>query len=255
VYSNLPEKLAAELPRKRKPVWRVYFSPSCDCFQPLAEVQDVTYEVMRVLLKRGVSVALLTKGAIPERFLDLFARAPRLVHAQIGITTLYADIAKVIEPNATMPEDRVRNIRELVRLGVHASARLDPLIPFVTDTDENLEPLLDQVADAGVKEIAVNYLFLRAALRGRLLNALRKVTPEVSEIEDLFTHGTDLAMYQDRSHIRTPPTEYRREQYERIKRLAQRRGLRMHICGCKNSDLTTERCHIAGPSAPSLFSS
>jgi DNA repair photolyase len=80
VYSNLPEKLAAELPRKRKPVWRVYFSPSCDPFQPLHEVQRVTYQVMQLLLTRGISMAFLTKGTIPEPFMALFAPTPHLVH-------------------------------------------------------------------------------------------------------------------------------------------------------------------------------
>lgn len=88
LYRDLPQKLEAELAGKRKKPVRVYFSPSCDAFQPLDAVQDVTYEVMSILLGRKVSVAFLTKGRMPERFLNLFAEHPGLVHAQIGMTTL-----------------------------------------------------------------------------------------------------------------------------------------------------------------------
>ena len=253
VYSNLAEKLAAELPRKRKPVRRVYFSPSCDPFQPVDAVRDVTYDLMQWLLRRRISIAFLTKGMVPDRFLDLFAGAQHLVHAQIGITTLDETVASTLEPNAATPEDRVRAIRGLVRLGVHTSARFDPLIPGLTDTDENLTPLLERVAEAGAKSVAVNYLFLRSALRGNLLSALHRLTPRAAELSDLFSRGANLAMYQHRSLIRVLPTDYRRENYERVKRRAERRGLKVHICGCKNTDITTERCHIAGPAEPTLF--
>jgi DNA repair photolyase len=253
VYSNLPEKLQDELARKRKPVPRVYFSPSCDCFQPLDAVLDVTYEAMQVLLKRGISVAFLTKGAIPERFLRLFSTKPHLVHAQIGITTLDPALARAIEPNAAAPEERVRNIEQLAPLGVHTMARLDPIIPGLTDTDVSLSPLFKSISHAGAKSIVVNYLFLRSALSGKVLSVLRQVMGSVDDLRSLLSQGIDMPMYQDHSLIRVLPTEYRRANYERIRLLAERCGLHVHLCGCKNSDITTERCLIAGPPSRTLF--
>jgi DNA repair photolyase len=241
VYSNLPEKLEGELLRKRKPVSRVYFSPSCDCFQPLDAVIDVTYEVMQLLLKRRIPVAFLTKGAIPERFLRLFSTKPQLVHAQIGITTLDRAVARAIEPNAAAPEERVRNIEQLTRLGVLTVARMDPLIPCLTDTNASLSHLFESISHAGVKSIVVNYLFLH------------QVMGSVDDLRSLLSQGTDMAMYQDRSLIRGLSTEYRRANYERIRQLAERCGLQVHVCGCKNPDITTERCLIAGPPPRTLF--
>jgi len=253
VYSNLPEKLQDELARKRKPVPKVYFSPSCDCFQPLDAVLDITYEVMQLLLKRGVPLAFLTKGAIPERFLRLFSMKPHLVHAQIGITTLDGSIARAIELNAVIPEERIRNMEQLTRLGVHTMARMDPLVPFLTDTDASLSQLFKSISHAGVKSVVVNYLFLRSALSGKVLPVLRQVMGSVDDLRGLLSRGTDMAMYRDRSLIRVLPTEYRRVGYERIRQLAERCGLQVHICGCKNSDITSERCLIAGPPPRTLF--
>ena len=88
LYRNLAQKLEAELARKRKRPVRVYFSPSCDAFQPMDAVQDATYEIMSILLARKVSVAFLTKGRVGERFLRLFSKHPGSVYAQIGVTTL-----------------------------------------------------------------------------------------------------------------------------------------------------------------------
>jgi len=250
VYSNLVEKTESELARKRKPVWRVYFSPSCDPFQPLEPVLDATYGVMKLLLKRGISVALLTKGFVSERFLKLFAEHPGLVHAQIGVTTLDAVMARTLEPGTASPAERLSNVRSLRGVDVAVMVRLDPLMPALTDTDENLCALLDRVARAGAKAIALNYLFLRAALRAKLLLGLRDVMASAAQVQDLFSRGTDLAMYRGRHRIRALPADYRKAHYTRIARLAASHGLRTHLCGCKNSDLTTERCHIAGPPPP-----
>lgn len=253
VYSNLAEKIESELARKRKPVAKVYFCPSCDPFQPLEPVLDATHGVMKLLLKRGISVAFLTKGAIPERFLKLFAPSRHLVHAQIGMTTLDERVSTAVEPNVAPPEIRVRNLERLVQAGIRTMVRLDPLIPTLTDTDASLSPLLDRVARAGARVIALNYLFLRSALRGRLLLGLRDVMASEAELRDLFSRGTDLAMYQGRHRIRALPADYRKANYTRITSLAASHGLRTHLCGCKNPDLTSERCQIAGSPPQEMF--
>jgi len=154
-YRNLAQKLEAELSRKRKKPVRVYFSPSCDAFQPLDAVQDATYEIMGILLARKVSIAFLTKGRVGERFLTLFREHSGSVHAQIGVTTLDTAIAGRLEPGAATPADRLANVRALTQAGVPVMARLDPLIPYLTDSSEHLKPLFEEIVKAGVKSLAV----------------------------------------------------------------------------------------------------
>lgn len=157
-----------ELRRKRRKPDRVYFSPSSDAFQPAPEVLDVTYRTMAVLLEHGVEVAFLTKGYVDERFLRLFADARMRVFAQVGITTLDEDIRQAIEPGAGSVSQRLETINGLLRSEVSIQARLDPLIPGLTDTIENLEPLLAELQQRGVRSIAASYLFLRPGFERRL---------------------------------------------------------------------------------------
>lgn len=106
LFENTAELVKDELSRKRRPPARVYFSPSSDAFQYLPEVQEVAAATMTVLLNAGVEVSFLTKGFISERFLRLFASAPQLVFAQIGITTLDAGLWKRVEPRTAPPQAR-----------------------------------------------------------------------------------------------------------------------------------------------------
>ena len=142
LYSNLAEKLENELRRKRKIPEFVYFSPSCDAFQPVKQVLDTTYDLMSLLLQKGIGVSFLTKGRIPDRFIALFKLHSNNVRAHIGMTTLDKQLQKMIEPHAATPGARLKNIRALIQIGALPEVRLDPLIPGLTDPASNLSPLL-----------------------------------------------------------------------------------------------------------------
>ncbi len=246
VYSDLAEKVVDEFRRKRKKPTRAYFSPSCDAFQPIDSVLDATFGVMGALLDRGVYVAFLTKGAVPERFLDLFARRPKLVHAQIGLTTLNARIASRIEPGAAAPSARIENIRRLSALGVPVTLRIDPLIPLLTDTDEGLSALFAAARSAGAKGVAMGYLFLRRSMEEPVLTALRAEDAAAGRLTELLDRGMELALFEGGHRVLGLPTDFRRANYERITRIAAGFGLVTHVCGCKNRDVTSDVCRIAG---------
>ena len=112
---------------------------------------------MRVLLEVGVEVAFLTKGVAGERFIELFARTPHLTFAQVGITTLQCSLSAKIEPDAASPSQRLSGIASLTRVGVSVTARLDPLIPDVTDTRESLVTLLSELRRVDIGAAAARH--------------------------------------------------------------------------------------------------
>jgi len=99
-------------------------------------------------------------------FLELFEEHAGAVFAQVGITTLDRRLWRGIEPRTAPPEMRIATIEALTKIGVRTTARLDPLIPDVTDTDESVLPLLRTLAKAGVRSAAASYLFVRSPLCG-----------------------------------------------------------------------------------------
>lgn len=244
LFDNIPDLVRAELPRKRKRPQRVYFSPSSDAFQPLKDVQDITYKTMEILLSAGVEIAFLTKGAIEERFLSLFAASPTRVFAQMGITTLDQGISRTLESDACTPELRLRNAEWLARIGVAVGARLDPLIPGLTDTAANLTPLLTALRDRGVRRIAASYLFLRPAFAREVSAQLRHLAGSgFSEPAwDSCTPANGVG------GARMPSAFLREQGFERLRKLAAQFGIEVHVCSCKNPDLDIARnCRIAGP--------
>jgi DNA repair photolyase len=244
LFENTPELVQAELGRKRVRPRRVYFSPSSDAFQPVPEVLEITYQTMSVLLEWGVEVAFLTKGTVGDRFLALFAKSPTRVLAQIGITTLDESLWHSFEPGAAAPAGRLRNIESLFQIGATTKARLDPLVPDVTDTDENLSMLLTELARRGVRYIAASYLFLRPAFAPRLFEQIRKLAGSPDSTASWSWHR--LADGVGGGLMVGP--EGRRQRFDRLRALAANHGIEVHVCACKNPDLgRSPGCEIAGP--------
>jgi DNA repair photolyase len=243
LYENLPELVAEELKRKRQRPRRAYFCPSSDAFQYPPQIQDVSLRTMRVLREAGVEVAFLTKGFVRRPFLELFADHADAVFAQIGITTLDRRLCRVIEPRAAPPEMRIATIDALTRMGVDTTARLDPLIPDVTDADDSVLPLLRALAKAGVHSAAASYLFVRSPFVRQVAPMLAKLSPgapsPASWATQTFADGAGGG--------RMIGLDERSRRFARMQALGACVGVRIRPCRCKNPELADEPCAITGP--------
>ena len=239
VYGNMPEKLQKELSSRRKLPAYVFFSPTCDVLQPIPQVLKVTYELMRVLLEYGIGINLLTKGRIPTKFMQLFSQYKKLVHVQIGITTLNRDIQKKMEPYAATPQERIQNIERLCAIDIVPEVKLDPLIPGVTDTKSNLMALFKVLQGFGVNSTGINYLFLRPQIKKNLYKALEN-TPFLPKIMEYYKKGKSINLLAEQSRVLALDVQYRKRAYEQISGLAKDFGIYAYVCGCKNPDITEE---------------
>lgn len=245
LYTNTLDKLRRELAGKRKRPYVVYFSPSCDLFQPVSQVLDLAYNVLAYLLNEGIGVSFLSKGVIPPEHFDLLCQYASRVRAQIGITTLDPNIAVCFEPYAAHPEIRIAQIGRLIAAGIETHARLDPIIPGVTDDEVTLEALFAKLARYGVKGAAASMLFLRPAIMQILQRELRD-TSYIGLLLAYFSQCGRLSIQAERSTVTALPQTIREAVYAKVRSIAGRHDIAVHICACKNPDISQGTCHIAG---------
>jgi DNA repair photolyase len=245
LYQNTLDKLKAELARKKKRPYAVYFSPSSDLFQPIPEVLELGYHVLEFLLSQGIGVAFLSKGRIPEKTMELLLTNAGKVRAQIGIITLDEYIQRVFEPNTASSRVRIEQITRLAAGGIATEARLDPILPGLTDNEDALQQLFTALAGAGVRRIAASTLFLRSSV----LESLRRNIQDKEILQRLlayYRNASRMAIHAERSSVTALPGAIRKEIYARIGYIAQEHDIKMSICGCKNPDLTHGTCNIGG---------
>jgi len=243
VYRNTADRIGSELARKRRRPPAVYFCPSCDAFQPHDAVLEQSYRSMAVILDAGVGVEFVTKGAIPDRFLDLFSRHRGRVSAQVGLTTLDDGLRATFEPGAASVSERLRSISRLKDAGVSVAVRADPLIHGVTDGDPDLAALMAACRERDVTDVAASYLFLRPAVTAGLK---RHVADRalVDLILAPYAQGVHFVLRGGAGGGLALPEAIRRAGFDRLNQLAAEHGLQVHVCGCKNPDVASGRCHL-----------
>ena len=138
---NLLKKLREELGRRRSPPPAVCFDFSSDPFQPVPDLLDRTYEVLEYLLGEGIGVVFQTKAEIPRRHLELLLAHPTLVRAIFGLVTIDRRLLRIFEPRTATPRTRLAQMRQLVAGGVATLARVDPILPGLSDDPDALHGL------------------------------------------------------------------------------------------------------------------
>ncbi len=244
-YTNTLAKLRDELRRKRKKPTTVYFSPSSDPFQPVPEVLNMAYDVFKFLLESEIGVVFVTKGRIPERHRRLLAAHAPLVQGRIGLITLEPRTVAAFEPGAATPEVRLAQAADLIGAHIPVEARLDPILPGLTDGGDCLEPLCEALTRVGVRKIAASVLFLRPAVVGSLRRHVKDKLM-LNRLFDRFANAAPLAIHAGNSRIRALPTSARLDIFERLKSIAGCYGMEVLVCSCKNPDISAGSCHISG---------
>ena len=245
LYRNTLGKLKEELAHKRKRPQAVYFSPSSDLFQPVPEVLELGYLVLELLFSQGIGVAFLSKGHIPGKTMKLLLDHADKVKAQVGILTLDENIQRMFEPNAASIKVRIEQMAKLIAGGIAVEARLDPILPGLTDTPDVLNLLFSTLAKAGVRRAAASVLFLRPSVVESLKRNLRN-EKILQTLLGLYRDAKRLTIHAERSSVIALPPATREEIYGRVRSATEEVGIELLICACKNPDLAHGTCNIGG---------
>ena len=156
---NAPEVLRQELSGKGYKVAPIAVGTNTDPYQPVERDLQIARSCLSVLRDFNHPVAIVTKGALIERDLDILADMAQqgLVRVGISLTTLDPDLSRRMEPRAPSPKRRLATINRLANAGIPVRVMTSPLIPGLTDHE--LESLLEAARDAGAD--AASWIMLR----------------------------------------------------------------------------------------------
>jgi len=178
VKVNAVEALKRQL--RHTPPGEVFVSSACDGWQPIEASWHLTRRCCELLLERGFQIHALTKSSLIREHIDLF----RGHSARIGVTvtSLNEQLRELWEPGADSIRARLEVLEESRRAGIATSIMFGPVLPLLSDSQADLNSMLQQAADLGVDAIWVD-----------ALNRRPKVWPSVAVL--LRTHFPDLLPY------------------------------------------------------------
>lgn len=201
VKPNAPELLrdAFEAPSWKGDV--VVLSGATDAYQPLEASYRLTRRCLEVCAAYRNPVAIVTKGALVERDIDVLTKLSAVARATVSISIPFwnADVARALEPLAPSPATRVRTIRRLADAGIDVGISVAPMVLGLSERD--LAVLLGEAKRAGARRAVASFLRLprsvdavfaeriEAALPGHAAKVLAHVGdagPYAATVEKLF---------------------------------------------------------------------
>ena len=155
-----------------------------DPYNPLEQELKLTRNSLELLNAFGFGASLITKSALMARDVDILrdikTHAP--VVAKFSITTADDELCRLIEPNTSITSERLAALRTLAENDIFCGVWINPVLPFITDTKENILAILRMCKDAGARFVCTYLsMTLRRGSREHYYEQLDKLFPGVRE--------------------------------------------------------------------------
>lgn len=154
VKENALELLEDALRRKRKRCMIGTGSMS-DPYIPQELKTEYTRKALLIIEKYGCGVALQTKSDRVLRDLEILKRINEKTKAVVQMTLTTADnsLCKIIEPNVCTTKERFEALKIFRDNGIPTVVWLCPILPYINDTRENIEAILQMCIEAQVRGV------------------------------------------------------------------------------------------------------
>jgi len=209
----------------------VMISDCTDPYQPLEREHQITRKCIQALVEYGFPLLIVTKSDLVTRDIDLFKKTSTV--ASVTVTTIREDIAKQIEPNTPAPEKRIRALEKIIEAGIPATARIDPIIPYVNDDLAEFETLVSTLADTGVRQVTASTV---KPVKG-FFTKIKQAFPE--------KHEKVVKAYEDAEWLlgyKYLATERRKAIVNKLRPIVLKYGLEFAACREGFPELNTTTC-------------
>lgn len=184
VKQNAPELLEKRLQSKRKKCM-IGTGAMCDPYMHCEEKLQLTRRCLEIIDQYEFGLAIQTKSSRILRDLDLLKSINKKSKCvvQMTLTTYDEALCKILEPKVSTTKERFEVLEVLRDNNIPTVVWLSPILPYINDTIENVEGILDYCVKAKVYGI-INFnmgVTLREGDREYYYEALDRHFPGLKE--------------------------------------------------------------------------
>ncbi len=154
VKRNAPQLLEKALRSKRRKCM-IGTGAMCDPYMHCEEELQITRKCLELIERYEFGAAIQTKSDRILRDLDLLKRINEKTKCvvQMTLTTYDEELCRILEPNVCTTGRRAQVLEILRDEGIPTVVWLSPILPFLNDTKENIEGILEYCVRAKVRGI------------------------------------------------------------------------------------------------------
>ncbi len=126
-----------------------------DTYNPFEKEYELTRGALKLISKYNFGVSIDTKSDLILRDLDLLKEinSKNNVIIKFTITTPNDELSSIIEPRVCVSSKRLKAIKTLTDNGIFAGIMMNPVLPFITDNEEDIKKLVKLAHESGAKFI------------------------------------------------------------------------------------------------------
>ncbi len=126
-----------------------------DTYNPNELKYEQTRKALKLISKYGFGISIDTKSDLILRDIDLLKEinSKNNVIIKFTITTPNDKLSKIIEPNVCASSKRLQAIKKLSDSGIFTGIMMNPVLPFITDKEEDIKELVKLASKFGAKFI------------------------------------------------------------------------------------------------------
>lgn len=192
----------------------IVLSSATDPYLQFEEKEKLTRELLTIIAKHRFPVHIITRSPLVTRDFDILKQVEenailpadlvphlkRKLFITFSFSSLDDNAAKIFEPGAPLPSVRLKAVKETLANGFHCGISLMPLLPYISDTKENLELSFSTFSEIGVKYIfpAGISLFGDEPFHSKalVLRAVAKHYPHLlDKYQRLFSNSNEVPAY------------------------------------------------------------
>lgn len=150
---NAISTLERELSRKEKGI--IGMGSMSDPYNPQEKKYEITRDALKLIQKYNYGVSIDTKSDLVLRDIDCLKEISKKnnVIVKFTITTASDELSKKIEPHVCPSSKRFAAIKKLSDNGIFVGIMINPVLPFITDSAENIRSLVRLAHESGAKFI------------------------------------------------------------------------------------------------------
>lgn len=176
---NAISTLERELSRKEKGV--IGMGSMSDPYNPQEKKYEMTRDALKLIQKYNYGVSIDTKSDLVLRDIDCLKEISKKNNAivKFTITTASDELSKKIEPHVCPSSKRFAAVKKLSDNGIFVGIMINPVLPFITDSAENIRSLVRLAHENGAKFI---HTYMSMTLRDNQREYYySKISPEIKK--------------------------------------------------------------------------